>query len=55
MNNYINIDINSSGKLRSSGLITEMQIKMNNISNVREAILETKKIYTNINEKIQNS
>lgn len=52
---YVNLDINSSGKSSGSGIITAMQIKMNNISNAREAVVGAKEIYYSINEKIAKS
>lgn len=55
MMSYINLDIESSNKSHASGIITGMQIKMNNISNVRDAVIEARNIYDVINEKLEES
>ena len=55
MINYTNIDIESSNMSHSSGLITAMQIIMNNTPNVREAVVGAKNTYDNINAKLMKN
>ncbi len=52
MINFTNIDIESSGTSHGSGLITAMQIIMNNTPNVREAVVGAKNTYDYINVKL---
>ena len=52
MINYTNIDIESEGTSHASGIITAMQIIMNNTPNVREAVVGAKNMYDNINQKL---
>ena len=54
MINFTNIDLESSGVPHGRGVITEMQIKMNNTSDVREAVVEAKNIYDSINKKLKS-
>lgn len=55
MINYTNIGIESNNKSMGSGLITAMQILMNNTPNTREAIVHAKTTYENINAKLGKS